>query len=241
MIKKQKTQGFVLKEREIDEADIVFFVFSKDFGRLDLLAKSARKISSKLRAQMELFSLVELRFVEGKKGERLVEAKCLEKFSNIKKDLEKIFLAQKISDLLDSLIKGSEKEERIFNLLKEVFKKLNSFSFKKKGELFCYFFWNLIWILGFLPNLKECDICKKKIKENCFFSFQRGGVICSKCKKKEKEKIFLLDFFTIKLIKLILKKNFDFLEKIKIPQKIIKECLSFSERWLNFILEKNEI
>jgi len=241
MLKKYKTQGFVLKEKEINEADILFSIFSKDFGKLDLLAKSARKISSKLRRQIELFSLVEVRFVEGKRGERLVEAKCLENFSRIKSNLERIFLAQKISEILDFLIKGPEKEERIFDLLKEVFEKLNSFSFKKNNELFCYFFWKLIWILGLLPNLKECAICNQKIKENGFFSFERGEVFCLKCKKKVKEKLFSLDFLTIKLIKLILKKNFNFLEKIKIPKKILKECVSFSEKWLNFIFEKNEI
>ena len=241
MFKKQKTQGFILKEREIDEADIVFFVFSKDFGRLDLLAKSARKLSSKLRRQMELFSLAEVGFVEGKRGERLVEAKCIEKFSRIKKDLERIFLAQKISEVLDFLIKGPEKEEEVFNLLKEVFEKLNSLSFKKTEELFCYFFWNLVLVLGFLPNFNECDFCKNKIKKDCFFSFERGGVICPKCKEKEKEKLFLLDFSTIKLIKLILNQNFSFLEKIKIPKKVVKKCSDFSEKWLNFLLGKNEV
>jgi DNA repair protein RecO (recombination protein O) len=241
MFKKHKTQGFILKEKEVDEADIIFFVFSKDFGRLDLLAKSIRKISSKLRPQMELFSLVEVGFIEGKRGERLVETKSLERFSRIKKDLKRIFLAQKISEILDLLIKGSEKEERIFNLLKEVFERLNSLSFKKTEELFCYFFWNLIWILGFLPNFNECDFCKNKIKENCFFSFEKSNTICSKCRKKEKEKLFLLDFSTIKLIKLILNQNFIFLEKIKISKKVVKKCLDFSEKWLNFLLEKNEV
>jgi DNA repair protein RecO (recombination protein O) len=238
MIKKHKTEAFVLKEKEMDEADIVFFVFSKDFGRLDLLAKSARKISSKLRPQMELFSLVEVWFVEGKRGERLVEAKCLEKFSRIKKDLERIFLAQKISEILDSLVKGSEKEERIFNLLKEVFEKLNSFSFKKKKELFWYFFWNLIWILGLFPNLRECDLCKNKIEQDCFFSFERGATICLNCKRKMKEKLFSLDFSVIKLIELILTQNFDFFEEIKIPKKTLKKYTDFSGEWLNFLLEK---
>jgi DNA repair protein RecO (recombination protein O) len=241
MVKKHKTEAFVLKEKEMNEADIVFFVFSKDFGRLDLLAKSARKISSKLRPQMELFSLVRVWFVEGKKGERLVEAKCIERFSRIKKDLERIFLVQKISEILDSLIKGPEKEEKIFNLLQEVFEKLNSFSFRKKEELFWYFFWNLIWILGFLPNLKECDLCKSKVKGNCFFSFEKGAIICLNCKRKIKEKLFSLDFSVIKLIELILKENFNFLEKIKIPKKILKKCRDFSEKWLSYLLEKNEI
>jgi len=238
MFKKHKTEGFVLKEKEIGEADIVFSIFSKDFGRLDLLAKSARKVSSKLRKEIELFSLVEVRFVEGKKGERLVETRCLERFPRIKKDLERIFLAQKMAEVLDALIKGPEKEEKIFELLRKVFEKLNSFSFEKKEELFCYFFWNLVWILGLFPNLKECALCGKQIRENCFFSFEKGSIICSGCKTKEKT--FPLAFLTIKFIKLVLKKNFSFLEKVKAPKEVLKECSEFSKKWLNFILEKNE-
>jgi DNA repair protein RecO (recombination protein O) len=243
MFKKFRAQGFVLKEKEIDEADLLFFVFSREFGRLDLLAKSARKISSKLRREIEIFSLVEIGFIEGKKGERLVETKTLNRFSRIKNDLERLFLAQKISEVSDLLIRGSEKEEKIFELFKETFDKLNSFSFEKKELLFCYFFWNLIFILGFFPNLNECAFCNKKIKEDCFFSFGTGQILCRKCKRlkfNSKEKIFPLDFSTIKLLKLTLRRNFNFLERIKTPKKVLKQCLEFSEKWLNFVLEKNE-
>ena len=41
----QTTVGFIFKERELGEADKIFSIFSKDFGRIELLGKSVRKIS----------------------------------------------------------------------------------------------------------------------------------------------------------------------------------------------------
>ena len=45
-----RTKGFILKKRNQGEANQLFTVFTKDFGRIEILGKSIRKITSKLRA-----------------------------------------------------------------------------------------------------------------------------------------------------------------------------------------------
>jgi len=55
-----RTQGFILKKADAGEADRLFTVYTKDFGKLELLARAVRKIKSKLRAGLEIFYLSEM-------------------------------------------------------------------------------------------------------------------------------------------------------------------------------------
>jgi hypothetical protein len=60
-----RTQGIILKTQDVGEADRVFTVFTKQFGKLRLRAVSERKITSKLRGGLELFYLSDIEFIQG--------------------------------------------------------------------------------------------------------------------------------------------------------------------------------
>jgi DNA repair protein RecO (recombination protein O) len=235
----QSTIGFIFKQQERGEADKIFSIFSQNFGRIEILGKGIRKISSKLRGGMEVFSISQIEFVEGKFQKRLVGVQLIERFKNLKKDLKKLSTAFKISDILDFLIKGQEKEKRIFRLLKETFSKLNSSSFKKEKVLYLYFFWNLISILGYKPQLRFCSFCQKKKNQKFYFNFSSGGLICEECFKNVKigERI---DSNSIKLIKLLLKGDINFLERLRIEKEALNLVSLLSEKYLKFLAEKNE-
>ncbi len=232
----QTTVGFIFKERELGEADKIFSIFSKDFGRIELLGKSVRKISSKLRWGMEIFSFSQVEFVEGKFQKRLVGVQPLEKFKNLKRNLKKLSIAFKISEILDSLIKGEEKEERIYQLIKETFSKLNSSIFDREKVLYLYFFWNLISLLGYQPQLNFCSSCRKKERVNFYFDFSLGSLICEECFKNVKigKRI---DQNSIKLLKILLKRKVNLLEKLRIEKETLNLAFLLSEKYFNFLIE----
>lgn len=184
-----RTKGIILKKVGRREADQLFTLYTKDFGKLEILGKGIRKISSKLKAGMKIFYLSEIEFIQGKAYKILTDAIVIEKFENLRKDLGKLTIATKISEALDDLISGQEPDERIWNLLLKVFEKLDSFNFKLKNLelIYHYFFWKLISILGYKPELYHCSICQKKLKpEKLYFSKEEGGIICKDCFLKEK-------------------------------------------------------
>ena len=77
-----------MKKEDRGESDRFFTVYTKEFGKLDILGKSIRKISSKLRAGMGLFSLSEIEFIQGKALKTLTDAILNEEFRNLNKNLE---------------------------------------------------------------------------------------------------------------------------------------------------------
>ena len=112
-----KTQGIILKKQDSGEANCIFKVCTKEYGNLTLFATSIRKSTSKLRGGLELFSLSQLEFVQGKQKKVLVEAIPLEQYSSIRQDFERLKAAFKIIDLIEQTITGQEKDEKIWESL----------------------------------------------------------------------------------------------------------------------------
>ncbi len=183
-----RTQGFVLKKTDLREADQIFVVYAEDFGRVEVLGKGMRKIKSKIRSGIDVFYLSEIDFVQGKKQKTLIGATIIDKFINIRSSPEKLDIAHKIAVAIDSLIVEQEKDKQIWDLLKEVFEKLNNSEFTSfiddatKGQvIYYYFLWNLLSALGYKSDLYHCASCGNKLlpEKNCFIP--KGGILCCEC------------------------------------------------------------
>ena len=145
----------IVKKEDRGEADQLFTVYTKEFGRLEILGKAIRKINSKLRSGADIFYLSDIEFIQGKGYKTLIDAFLIEKFESLEKDLKKLKIAYQISDALDDLIKGQEPDEKIWQLLMETFKKLNSPNLKSEILNLVYpsFLWNLLSALGYKSDL----------------------------------------------------------------------------------------
>jgi DNA repair protein RecO (recombination protein O) len=229
-----RTKAIVLKKVDRKEADQLFTLYTEDFGKLTVLGRAIRKISSKLRSGIEIFYLSEIEFIQGKAYKILTDAILIEKFDNIRKDLRKLTIAIKITEALDNLIQDRESDERVWSLLLGVFKKLNNINFEIKNLklIYHYFFWNLLSILGYKPELYQCSICQEKLKpEKLYFSKKEGGVICQKCFLKESlAKEITPD--AVKVIRVILDKNNKNVLKLKIEDKHLKLLEKISKDYL---------
>mgnify|MGYP001134833132 CR=1 FL=1 len=173
-----RTKSFVLKKEDRGEADQIFTVFSEEFGKLEILGKGIRKISSKLRAGIDIFYLNEIEFIQGKTHKILTDAILMNKFEEIRRDIKRTEIAYKIAEIVDSLVGGEEKDDEIWEMIIKTFKKLNNSKIKneKLEIIYFYFFWNLSTLLGYQPELYRCLFCQKKLKLERLF-FTKEGVI----------------------------------------------------------------
>lgn len=239
MFRHYRTQGFILKKTDQGEADRIFTIYTKDFGKLEILARAERKTKSKLKGGLELFYLSEIEFIQGKTHKTLTDAILIENFLNLRKDLERLSIAYKVLEVLDNLIKGQEADEKIWNLLNEIFNKLNNLKIEncKLKIIYYYFLWNLLSILGYQPEVYNCPLCLKKLTpEELYWSPKEGGVNCQSCFRKTKsgEKI---ESEIIKILRIILEKNWQTLSKLKIEPNYLKSLNSIAESYLSHVLE----
>lgn len=235
-----RTQGLIFKKDDRGETDQLFTIYTKDFGELEILGKAIRKISSKLRSGAELFYLAEIEFIQGKTQKTLTDTILINKFENLRKDLKRLRIAYRISEVLNSLVRGQEPDEKLWRLLNEVFEKLNNqqLTINNQQLLYYYFFWNLLSVLGYTPELYNCALCQKKLTpENLYFNPKEGGVICGGCTRDLGKEI---QPGAIKILRIILKEDWKTLSKLKIEAKYLKELEDVSKNYLSLIVDEAE-
>jgi DNA repair protein RecO (recombination protein O) len=231
-----KTEGIVIKKSNWGESDQLLTFYTKDFGRLELLGRSIRKIKSKLRASADIFYLSEIEFIQGKSYKTLTEAEPIAKFENIKKNPEKFVTVFKILEVLSELINGEEKDKKIWGLLNENFEKLNNCLLPVAccKLVYYYFLWNLFSTLGYQINLHNCAICQKKlIPDKLYFTAGRG-IVCLKCSAELKNKNEISPEI-IKIIRVLIKGDWQMLKKLKIEELYINKLETISSLFFSYI------
>lgn len=237
--------GIVIKKQNRGEADQVFTIYTREFGKLKVLGKAIRKIKSKLRGGAELFYLSEIEFIQGKAYKTLTDATLIDKFKGLRKNFKKLAIAYKVSDLSDKLIKSEEADKKIWQLLNETFTKLNNCQLPDANYqlLFYYFLWNLFSLLGYQPELYNCSFCQKKIiPGKIYFSPKEGGVICPICFKRHQQKKISkigtyqeIDSDTVKILRTIIKKDWNILSRLRIKPSHQKKLKTISKDFLSVV------
>jgi DNA repair protein RecO (recombination protein O) len=235
-----KTIGFVLKKDERDEADRVFTLFTKDFGRLEIFAKAIRKIASKLKSGIDIFSFSEVEFIQGKTYKTLTDAVLINKLNNIKSSPEKFEIALRIANILNDFLKGSEKDSGTFELINEVFDIFENLKIenKKLEILYYYFLWNFLSLQGYRPELEKCVSCKNKLNPyGIYFSSKDGGILCRRCVMLD-QNFQKLNSDVVKILRLIIKKDWQTLIKLKIRESSKELFQKISDNYYYFLLPK---
>lgn len=102
--------------RDLGEADKMLTVFTRDFGKVSMIAKGTRLLQSKLRGHLNVMARSRLVFVSGKDIFRLTDAEeVINYFAVIKNGRRRI--AGRALNLLDRLLQGSSKDEELWRLL----------------------------------------------------------------------------------------------------------------------------
>ena len=248
-----KTEGLVFRIQDQFEADRMFSVFTKDFGRLEILGRAIRKIDSKLRGGIDIFSLSRIEFIQGRNQKTLTDAVAQERFKNIYDSPEKLAIAYKVSNVIDDFIKGQEPDENIFNLVNEIFSKLNNYQLSTTLPphqkfhqnfgvgasyqlLYYYFLWNFIAFLGYRPELFVCAFCQQKLNPyGLYFSKREGGIICKDCFNKKREGI-KVNSSLVKILRLLIRKDWATVSRLKINKEIQQLLDGVSEIYYQYLI-----
>lgn len=119
-----KTEGIVLKRRNFGEADRILTIFSKDKGKITVLAKGVRRITSRRGGNVELLNRVLVYLHQARTFLILTEATSLDTFQKIKADLTLSTYAYHIIELVDKLTAEDQENRILYEHLVEVLRRL---------------------------------------------------------------------------------------------------------------------
>ncbi len=141
--------AIVLSRKNIKEYDQMISLYTRERGKVEVLAKGIKKITSKNSSNLEVLSLVEIEIAHGKEVDHLTKVQSVKIFKNIYFDFDKICIARYAVRLADENILAQERDENVFNLLLSFLEFLNSAVEINSLNLATGFIFKLWHCLGF--------------------------------------------------------------------------------------------
>lgn len=178
------TEGIVLRQINFKESDKILTVFSRNNGKVQVIAKGARRPKSNLFSSAQIFTYGEFVLYKGKNFYHLNQGEVINSFYGIREDLAKLAYATYLIELIDAGVMEEEPNERLFQLL---IKSLLTLIGMKENylKLIVAFELKFITFIGYRPQLSRCVTCNTIISDKIRFSVKFGGVQCEDCFKKD--------------------------------------------------------
>lgn len=114
-MKRYRLEGIVVKRINFKEADRIIIFFSKELGKIKLLGKGIRRITSRRAPHLEIFSQVKINVYESRIFPYITEAQLIYGFSRLRKSFRKVAIAYHLCEIVDQLLPEKEKNEALFN------------------------------------------------------------------------------------------------------------------------------
>lgn len=177
---KFSTDGLVIREQNIKEQDKVITILTRSNGVITAFVHGAKSIKSPKSAASSL--LTYSRFVIFKNREHYIidEGNAQEVFMPLRRDVEKLALAQYFCELLSELAPQEDAAENHLRLA------LNALHFLSRGDrsptvIKSAFELRLLSLSGYMPDLICCSSCGCYEHEQMNFIPETGILLCGDC------------------------------------------------------------
>ncbi|MBI3485801.1 DNA repair protein RecO [Candidatus Daviesbacteria bacterium] len=157
------TEGLILKRKNFGEADRVLTALTDRYGKISIIAKGVRRITSRRAGNIEILNRVKLHLFKAK-NYNLTEAESLETFSKLKDNLTLSTTAFHIIELVDRLSAEEQRNPKLYDLTLSVLRLLEN----TPRQIFVRAFEvKILSLLGFwsINGVKELNIETKDILE----------------------------------------------------------------------------
>lgn len=152
-----KVEGVILKRRNLGEADRILTVFTLQKGKISVLAKGVRRITSRRSGNVEVLNRCLMYLHQAKTFLILTEASSLDTYPKLKEDLTLATYAFHIIELVDKLTAENQENRSLYEDLVNV---LQKFSRNPRQILVRAFEAKILSNLGFISfrEMKESGV-----------------------------------------------------------------------------------
>jgi DNA repair protein RecO (recombination protein O) len=232
-----RVDAVVLRHSDFGEADRLLNLYTRQRGKMRVIAKGARKIVSRKAGHIEPFTHVKLQLAMGREMFILTQADTVDAYLPLRDDLILTGQASYVIELLDRFTYEDEMENpAIFRLLTETLSRLASRT--DPWLVLRHYEMRLLDQLGFRPQLFECVNCGREIKaEDQYFSFRAGGVICPRCGQCLPY-LHLISLEALKYLRHFQRSSFADAARAKPDPDTQRETESLMQGFFTFLLER---
>lgn len=154
------TRVIILDRKDHREEDSRIIVYSQERGKLNLIARGAKKMKSKSSGHIEPLTLSRLMVVRGREFDYIGTAKGEDFYPLIKEDLLSLSWAGQALRAVDVFSREEENDggKEVFNLLSDFLSVLPTVDAKAREAFYWFFILKLLAISGFGPDLAQSGL-----------------------------------------------------------------------------------
>lgn len=166
-----------MRRRDMGEADRLLTVFTRERGKVNLLAKGVRRPASRKAGHIEPFTYTDLLVARGANLDLVTQAETIASHRHVREDLWRSSLAYYVVELADAFTQDEDPNDLLFDLLLETLGRLDVGHATNLAVRYCEV--HTLDLAGYQPQLFHCIQCNQSLQQEVnFLSFERGGCLC---------------------------------------------------------------
>ncbi len=181
-----KTEAVVLRATKFRESSKILVFYTREHGKMSVIAKGCRGPRSKFGSSLEPMSHVQAVVYrkEGRDLQLLSQCDLLESFFRISEEMERLYAAMTIVALLDKVAHPEEKNEPLFDATVGALRAINNATQNAANVLYKYEM-DLLGHLGYTLKFHECVACGASLAKAApaGLKLEKGGVLCESCSR----------------------------------------------------------
>lgn len=173
------SEAVVLRTWPVHEADLIVSLFTRDYGRLRGVAKSALKSRKRFGGALEPMTLARAWFAERPRQElmRLDQLEIIRSPLSTPVDAVRMTVLSLYAEVLDEALPERDPQETVFRLLVSV---LDVTTVEQPWMPLTYFLLWMTRLMGLLPEMTRCTVCGEALHaEEISFSLYGDGLFCA--------------------------------------------------------------
>ena len=230
--------GIVLHRRDYGEADRLITLLTPNRGKVVLLAKGARRVTSRKAGHLELFTHVRLQVARGRTWDIITQAETWHNYPRLRESLPRMAHAYYMAELLLHFAAEEEADPALFDLAQETLAYLNS-----ADNLLVVSRWfeaHLLRVTGFQPQLYVCPVCGENLSVHVVNVWvpAQGGALCPRCGEAHQDALPLPPRL-LKLMRYLQVHTFARARTLPVPPEMWRELETYMQGYLRTILERD--
>ena len=233
-----ETEGLVIMEKSVGESDRLVTVLTRQEGVVRAFAQQAQKIKSNKLSATQLLSYSRFTIFKGRDKYIIDDAQPIEVFFNLRRDMERLSLAQYFCELAGALAPQETEAGDFLRLI------LNALHFLCKGTkpnllLKSIVEMRMLSLAGYMPNLICCAGCSCYEADEMFFLPRSGVIYCGNCMQSSAEPALRLSRGALTGLRHTIYADFDKLFSFSLSEQGLKELSQASEQYILSTLQRS--
>ena len=225
-----RAEGLTLRKASVGEADLISFLYTRERGKLEVLARSARRLTSRLVGHFEPLTLVRLSIARGRSLDTVAEADVVNAFPAVKSNYASAARGLYVAELIDGFSAAAIANPPLFDLALQTLDAIGHAAGAPDDDPAVdlplrYFDLQLLQLSGFLPELYQCVECGADLEpERHRFAPGAGGALCPDCATLPDVIVRPLSLSALKVLRLLHRtQSPDRLPRLDLPPPVRQE------------------